>query len=76
MNPILGLAFVLIVFNIWMKRRINRKIKKSRNEPHWREQMRTEGYEEEIERLKIKYMTEEVGQDVEEQDEEGQDEEG
>ena len=76
MNPRLGLAFVLIVFNIWMKRRINRKIKKSKEEPRWRDQMNKEGYNEEIERLKIKYMTEEVGQDVEEQDEEGQDEEG
>lgn len=57
MNPILGLAFVLIVFNIWMKRRIDRNIKKSQNEPRWKDQMDKEQYDEEIKKLKIKYMT-------------------
>ena len=58
MNPLLGFAFVLIVFNIWMKRRIDRKIKKSRNEPRWRDQMDKVEYEDEINKLKLKYMTE------------------
>lgn len=58
MNPLLGLGFVLIVFNIWSKRRIERKIRASQNEPKWNEKIDREKYNEEIKKLQLKYMKE------------------
>lgn len=57
MNPFIAIGVLLIVLNLWLKRRIDRRIKQSKERPKWDEKMDREKYNEEITKLKIKYMT-------------------
>ena len=58
MNPLLAIGIVLIVFNFWMKSKIERKQRQERNQPKWNEKVDREKYNEEIIKLKMKYTTE------------------
>lgn len=70
MTPLIGIGVALIVFNVWQKRRIERKQRKENQKPRWKDQMDKEGYNEELKKLKLKYMLgedEEVGPEEEQE---------
>lgn len=70
MTPLIGIGVALIVFNVWQKRRIERKQRKENQKPRWKDQMDKEAYNEELKKLKLKYMLgedEEVGPEEEQE---------
>lgn len=58
MYPFFGFALALVMLNLWLKRRIDRKLKAEQNKPNWRDQFDREGYDDALTELKLKHMRE------------------
>ena len=59
MSPLIGIAFVAIVFNLWMQKKIIRKQRQEQNQPRWNEKIDRDEYDNQVEKLKLKHMREE-----------------